>query len=251
MSYIVRANTALPKPKAWRVNQPVVSEEERQRRSIPTRRADISWIDATGEVHDRTIVVPALPMFQDALSAFAQGTLIQTPDGKVAIEDLQPGMKVSTAEGHAQEIMWIGSMIILPESPELSLPGLKLYRVTDGGYGLDSTTPDLLLGPAARILPGMFATGSSSPLRNIPDLADGYSTIEIRPVSPVRVFHICLGAHRLIYANGVLAESYHPGANSRLYVSQEMYEIFLRTFPHIDNEGGFGPQIHQRDVEAA
>ena len=250
MSYVVRANTALPKTKAWRVNQPEISEEEQRRRTIPTRRAEISWLE-DGQPLTRNAVVPALPLFQDALSAFAQGTLIQTPDGKVAVEDLQPGMKVSTAEGPAHPIRWIGSMTVLPNSPELNLPELKLFRVTDGGYGLERSAPDLLLGPAARILPGILATNSSSPLRNIADMADGSSVIEIKPMSPVRVFHIALDAHRLLRANGLLAESYHPGANSRLYVSREMYEIFLKLFPHLDNEGGFGIQAHQRGSEAA
>lgn len=251
MSYIVRANTNLPKPKAWRVNQPEVSEEERKRQTIPTRRAEITWLAQDGGAERRTTVIPAMPMFQDAFSAFAQGTLIQTPGGSVAIEDLTPGMKVATADGTAESVMWIGSMTIFPNSPELNLPDSTLYRVTDGGYGLDSSAPDLLLGPAARILPGLMAVNSSSALKSIPDMSDGHSVIQIRPMSPVRVFHLCLGNHRLIRANGILAESYHPGANSRLYVSREMYQIFLGLFPHLDADGSFGPMNHRRTAEAA
>lgn len=251
MSYIVRANATLPKPKAWRVNQPETTIEERRRQTIPTRRVEISWLGAGGQPENKSAVIPAMPLFQNAFSAFAQGSLIQTVDGYVAVEDLEPGMMLATAEGAPQPITWIGSMTIFPNSPELNLPEASLFRVTDGGYGLDRTAPDLMLGPGARLLPGLMATSSASPLKDIADLADGGSVISIRPMSPVRVFHICLPGHRLIRANGVLTESFHPGANSRLYVSHEMYAIFLGLFPQIENEGGFGPLNHRRQAEAA
>lgn len=246
MSYIVRSNAALPKPKAWTVNQTPISSDQRQRMTIPTRRAEITWQTDSGDVDSRTTVVPALPVFLDALSAFAQGTLIQTPQGSVAIEDLEPGMEVACADGPSEKIKWIGSMTIIPNCSDLNLPETALYRVTEGGYGLDASAPDLLLGPAARILPALMATDSRSALKNVADLEDGYSVLSIRPMSPVRVFHIALDNHRLLRANGVLVESFHPGSDARLHLSHEMFAIFLKMFPHLTNEGGFGPLRHNR-----
>lgn len=249
MSYVVRANSVLPKVKAWTVNQPAVSPAERERQTIPTRRAEISWLKEDGTVGSKNAVIPAMPVFLDAMSAVAQGTLIQTPEGKVAIEDLEPGMKVSTADGGVETIQWVGSMTMFPSSRDMNMPSSMLYRVTDGGYGLDRTAPDLMLGPAARVLPGMFATDSSSPLRDVKDMADGFSVIEIRPMSPVRVFHLALGNHRLIRANGVLIESYHPGSNVQLHLSREMLPIFMGMFPHLKGDGAFGALKHRRVVQ--
>lgn len=251
MSYIVRSNAALPKPKAWTVNQAPVSPAERQRMTIPTRRAEIAWLNEAGEAEQKTTVVPALPVFLDALSAFAQGTLIQTPGGYVAIEDLEPGMKVACADGPAETIRWIGSMTLIPNCSDLNLPEASLFRVTEGSFGLDASAPDLMLGPSARILPALMATDSRSALKNIDSLADGYSVLSIRPMSPIRVFHIALGSHRLMRANGVLVESYHPGSDARLHLSHEMFAIFLSMFPHMRNEGSFGPLRHQRTLNAA
>ena len=248
MSYIVRSNAALPKPKAWTVNQPVVSPAEKQRQRIPTRRAEITWLTQDGQVENKTCFIPAMPVFQDAMSAMAQGALVQTPTGPVAIEDLEPGMEVCTADGENEVIQWIGSMTIFPNAADLSLPQAMLYRVTDGGYGLDRSAPDLMLGPSARLLPGLSASDSASPLHNISGLADGYSVIEIRPMSAVRVFHISLKNHRLLRVNGVLVESYHPGAEARLNLSREMFPIFMGIFPHMTSEGDFGPQNHKRSA---
>ena len=225
--------------------------EERQRMKIPTRRGEISWLDTSGEVQNKSVVIPALPVFLEAMTAFAQGTLIQTSDGYVAIEDLEPGMTVVSADGGDETIQWIGSMTMMPNASDLNLPECCLYRVTEGGYGLDRAAPDLLLGPSARILPGLSPNMSGTCLKEISELVDGQSVVEIRPLSPVRAFHLGLASHRLIRANGVFAESYHPGANIRLHMSREMFQIFLGIFPHMASDGDFGPVVHKRLPNAA
>jgi len=67
----------------------------------------------------------------------------------------------------------------------------------------------------------------------------------------VRLFHIVLDEHSLLRANGVLVESYHPGAHARLNLSSEMFTIFMGLFPFMGNEGDFGPLNHHRQVHDA
>lgn len=246
MNYLVRSNAAMPKPRAWTVNQPARSEPRPETDNIVTRRVDIDWLSPDGATHSRTAVAPAMPLFESAFSAFAQGTLIQTDDGYVAIEDLKPGMKIATADGGTQPLMWIGSMTLFPQGANLGLESSHLYRMTDGGFGLDRSAPDLMLGPSARVLPGLMAIDSSSQLIDIDDLADGHSVIKIRPFSAVRVFHICLANHRLVRANGVLVETFHPGEDAHMHLSNEMFGHFLSMFPHIRGVADFGPMNHKR-----
>ena len=246
MSYIVRSNAATPKPRAWTVNQPTEQKERSESAKIITRRVDIEWMSGDGEIHQRTAIAPAMPMFEEAFCAFAQGTLIQTADGYVAIEDLSPGMQIATADGGTQPLKWIGSMTIFPNGETLGVEESHLFRLTEGGYGLDRSAPDLMLGPSARLLPGIMATDSSTRLIPIADMADGNSVIRVRPFSPVRVFHICLDNHRLIRANGVLAETFHPGGEARIHLSHEMFGHFMALFPHITSEADFGPLNHIR-----
>jgi hypothetical protein len=247
MSYIVRSNANMPKPKAWTVNRQAELEARSKQMKQVTRRYDVEWLTATGDTDSRTAVAPALQVFEEAFSAFAQGTLIQTADGYVAIDDLQPGDKIATADGGTQPLLWVGSMTVYPHNPELGLPTSQLYRLTDGSFGRDRLAPDLMLGPSARIMSGLLAIDSTSNLVSIDEAADGYSVIKISPMSAVRVFHLCLANHHLIRANGVLAETFHPGADIRMHMSHEMFELYMPLFPHLRSEADFGPLNHKRN----
>ncbi len=246
MSYIVRTKINPAKTPAWTVNRQALSAIKPKQLDVVTRRYEIEWLDSSGEAQSETRVAPAMPMFENAFSAFAQGALIQTDQGYVAIEDLQPGDKIATADGGLQKLMWIGSMTMFPQNLDLGVPAARLFRVTDGSYGHDISTPDLLLGPAARILPGVLATNSSSPLKQLGQLDDGNSVIGINLVSPVRVFHLGLASHHLIRANGILAESYHPGEQPHMKMPSELYSFFVDLFPHVESIDDFGPLNHKR-----
>jgi len=246
MSYIVRSNLNPVKPAAWTVARQTPSAIKPKELDIVTRRYEIEWLAEDGNIDSKTRVAPAMPMFENACSAFAQGTLIQTSDGNVAIEDLRPGATIATADGGPQTLLWIGSMTLFPRSLDLGLPTSQLFRITEGSFGHDVGGPDLMMGSAARILPGLMAINSTSPLLALDGLADGSAVIGINPVSPVRVFHLGLASHRLVRANGVLAESYHPGEQPHMHMSTELYPHFLGMFPHIKSVGGFGPLNHKR-----
>lgn len=244
MSYIVRSNTNLAKPRAWTVNRPSALPSKPAQLDVVTRRYEISWLDGDGCAQNKPIVAPALPVFEAAFSAFAQGALILTDKGYVAVEDLECGMAISTVDGGAQVLKWIGSMIMYPKNLELGVPSPGLFRFTEGGYGLESGAPDLMMGPGARVLPGVLATDSSSPLVPASELADGHSVIGINPVSPVRVFHLGLERHSLVRANGILCESYHPGTTPHMEMPTEVYGHFLGLFPHLEKLDDFGSMNH-------
>lgn len=246
MSYIVRPNSRIAKPKAWTANRTSTLPAQPAQLDVVTRRYEISWLDANGAAQTKPCVAPALPVFEAAFSALAQGDLVLTDQGYVAVEDLECGMSISTVDGGAQTLTWIGSMTMYPHNLELGVPAPKLFRFTEGVYGHDAGTPDLMMGPGARVLPGALATNSSSPLLPVSELADGQSVIGINPVSPVRLFHLGLSRHSLVRANGVLVESYHPGATPHMEMPAELYSHFLGLFPNLDTVDDFGTLNHQR-----
>ena len=248
MYYIVRSKAILPKPRPW-VNRPKQHNSRQKELDVVTRRYCVAWLSASGEAKSRTMVAPALPAFEQAFNAFAQGTLIRTEHGKVAVEDLQPGDQIATADGGLQPLMWIGSMTLFPQQVDLGLSSAQLYRITENIFGLDRSAPDLMLGAAARLLPGLFAVGSSSDLVDIDELADGQSVVMVRPMSAVRTFHLGLVGHRLIRANGVACESFHPGEYPHLDHSPEMFDIYMSLFPHVKSADDFGPLFHKRTGE--
>ena len=80
---------------------------------------------------------------EDAVSAFARGTLLQTVSGPVAIEDLDPGEMVETVDGPPALVTWIGSTMMVPHAPGQSEEMTQLVRIMCDALGLGRPMPDL------------------------------------------------------------------------------------------------------------
>lgn len=247
MNYSERPNVGLSElrkfseaPASWhaQTSAPAVPAE------FASRKYTTSWLENDGGTHTRVTSAPAIPMFETAFSAFAQGSLVQTDNGPVAVEDLQPGMNIETHDGRHLPLLWLGSMTIAP-AKRITETSEQLFRVTEGSFGPALGAPDLLLGAGARIMRN--GTGDAfAQLTNIESLADGSAVIAITPRSPVVVFHICLSSHCLIRVNDLILETYHPGQNAQYRLSQELLLDFIRFFPHIHKLSDFGPMNHRR-----
>ena len=96
---------------------PGLSDDGRPRRALPlTRRYEVAYLSNEGEVITANRVAPAMEIFEEAFSAFSRGTLIATPDGPVAIEDLVPGQLITTEDG-PRMLRWRGALTVIPGQP--------------------------------------------------------------------------------------------------------------------------------------
>jgi hypothetical protein len=75
---------------------------------------------------------PAIPLFENAFSAFAQGCLVMTVTGEVAVEDLHPGDMIMKADGTSAPLIWIGSSSFIPADSGKRTP---LVRVMADSLG--------------------------------------------------------------------------------------------------------------------
>lgn len=232
---------------AWTVRRP----RPEPRPTLTTRRYEMMWAASNGDIMDQCLSAPALPVFEDAFSAFARGALIPAEHGPVAIEDLLPGDRVETVNGDLLPIKWIGSMQLDTqgtrspnETPEC------LYRLMADSFGYGRPAPDLLLGRGARYLHRAHALksylGTAEALAPVSSLVDGQSVIEVTPMSSVKTYHICLPQHRLIRVNGVDLETYHPGTAASGQLLGTMRAKFMTLFPHLHELGDFGAMVHPR-----
>lgn len=220
-----------------------------------TRRFEIEWLDGEN-VMDGVHVAPALPVFEKAFGAFTHGVLIQTTEGPVAVEDLVPGMHLECANGRTTRLMWKGSIMIVPNAPTLNDEPDRLYRVMPDAFGLGRPVQDQTFGPHVRRLdrdPKIRASlGTELALVPLAALADGNSVIEVTPMSPTRVYHLACEDHATILAAGLEVESYHPGPETPLSLSEEMMAHFLQFFPYIRSLKDFGrltaPRLTRDDV---
>ena len=245
------------------LSQPAWTARKPSRTVVPvvntrmSRRFEFAWLEE-GAIHEKTLRAPALPVFEEAFAAFAHGNLIQTIDGPVAVEDLQPGAMLECAAGHTSQLLWKGSITLVPGvSSDADHPD-RLYRVMPEAFGLGRPVQDQTFGPHARRLdqdPKMRAAlGTSSALVPLRALVDGSSVIEVTPVSPTQVYHLACEGHETIYAAGLEVETYHPGPDAPFSLSDEMLAQFMQFFPHLGGLRDFGrlaaPRINADELLA-
>lgn len=215
------------------------------------RKYQITSLRTDGSVHHSEQIGPAMPMFETAFSAFAHGTLINTTRGQVAVEDLVPGMKLVTADRNPQQVLWIGSMTLVPGAAGIAPEDKRLTRITTDAFGMGRPASDLMAGPSARVLtrPSGRRNGFDGERALIParDLVDGTNVISIEPPRPVTVYHLCLRRHAIITAAGLEVESYHPGQGFERRMGQNMLALFLSFFPQIGEPRDFGLLSHARE----
>jgi hypothetical protein len=190
---------------------------------------------------------PAIPLFENAFSAFAQGCLVMTVTGEVAVEDLHPGDMIMKADGTSAPLIWIGSSSFIPADSGKRTP---LVRVMADSLGAGRPSGFITFGPTARVLhtPMHMRGGDSDQdvFTLMRDLVDGVNIIEIAPPTPVRLYHLCLEQHAAISIGGLHVETYHPGDTLTRDMPIRYREQFLGMFPHIKNEMDFGKLCHPR-----
>lgn len=215
-------------------------------RAPMTRRYEASWLTPSGDVDSSTRIAPAIPLFEEAFSALARGSVVMTDAGPVAIEDVQPGMRALTADGRAELVTWVGSMMIYPgASGANSEEQTTLTRITAEAFGHGRPMPDLVLGPRARLCLRdprlMRAAGVERAFVPARAFLDGVSVIEVTPVAPVTVYHLVLARQGALRVAGLEVESYHPGEGIEGMIEPRMLSLFAAQFPQIARLADFGP----------
>ncbi len=136
-------------------------------------------------------------------SCFGHGTLIRTPDGDRAVEDLAPGDLVLTAQGSALPVRWVGRSVVssLFGDPLRILP----VRIRAGALGVNLPVRDLLLSPNHGVHLGDSLVQAGA-------LVNGTSIVRVRDMPIVFTYwHLELDTHALVLAEGVAAESFLDG----------------------------------------
>lgn len=146
---------------------------------------------------------------------FTPGTMIQTEDGPVLVEDIEEGVRIQTKDNGCEEVLWIGSRRITGARMQV-MPHLRPIRLREGA--LDKGVPDtsihvspdhrmLLRGARARAL-----FNQDEVLVAARDMVDDHRVIVDRAVREVCYIHMLLPSHQVVFANGVETESFHPAS---------------------------------------
>jgi autotransporter passenger strand-loop-strand repeat protein len=130
---------------------------------------------------------------------FYPGTNIATPDGEVAVEALQAGDLVLTANG-VKPVRWVGQSHIHTRFADKlrSLP----VRITAGALGNGLPVRDLLLSPDHAVFIGGILAHASALVNDVTIFR------ETQVPEQFTYYHVELETHELLLAEGAQAESF-------------------------------------------
>ena len=152
---------------------------------------------------------PAATIATTDPTCFCTGTAIRTVDGDVAVEALRVGDRVVTASGGTRVIRWIGRRTLVPDD-HATPSALWPVRIRAGAFGTDEDGVPVP-SRALRLSPGhpvLVGTGPGEALVPIMCLINGTS-VERERVTSVTYWHVEIeGAHDILLAEGLPAESY-------------------------------------------
>ncbi len=149
-------------------------------------------------------------------ACFRVGTRLATPDGPVAVEDLDPGDEVTTAFGAVLKVRWIGHRTLSCRRHPRPWDVMPV-RIEAGAFRPGVPRRDLWLSPDH----ALFVDGVLIPVRYLMNGA----TILQEETDEVTYFHVetqnAAGAasHTVLMAEGLPAESYLDTGNRRAFAN--------------------------------
>ncbi|ODM49646.1 hypothetical protein A9320_14195 [Ruegeria sp. PBVC088] len=161
-------------------------------------------------------IVYASRSTDDFPTCFAEGTLIATPDGETAVEALRAGDLVTTAEGRAVPVKWIGRQTRLPF---FSGAAAAPVRIKAGALGNGLPHHDLTVTADHGMILDRLVINASA-------LVNG-SSIDFVPMAELpetfTVYHVETEDHDVILANGAPSETFIDYRDRRAFDNFDEY----------------------------
>ncbi|QHQ33927.1 Hint domain-containing protein [Algicella marina] len=165
---------------------------------------------------------------EGVLVCFVRGAMIETADGPRAVETLQAGDMVLTADNGYQPVRWAGSTRVSARGR------FAPVRVKAGALG-DGPSTDLLVSRKHRMLvKGWRAEllfGASEVLVTAESLINDGTIRRDASSARVEYFHVLFDRHELIWANGCLSESFNPSEAALSDMEAATRDEVLALFP--------------------
>uniref|UniRef100_UPI00273F739A Hint domain-containing protein n=1 Tax=unclassified Mameliella TaxID=2630630 RepID=UPI00273F739A len=167
-------------------------------------------------------------LYASGIPCFTSGTMIMTPDGEKLVEQLGVGDLVETVHDGPQPVLWHTTRN-LDQDDLLENPDLKPVWL-DGDWTGD---PRGLLVSAQHGIAVTPKSGGALRLVRASQLAKiaGGKARVARGKSKVKYVHLLFRKHQIVFANGIQAESFYPGAQAISSLGLAERLLFLAKFP--------------------
>lgn len=191
------------------------------------------------------IASPRRAAMPQGVICFTPGTRIATPQGPRPIETLRPGDLVLTRDNGPQPLLWSARRRLTGARLHV-MPGLAPIRLRAGALAEAAPEPDLIVSPQHRLLvtgPAAEALfGTPEVLVRACDLVNDLGIRPLHGLTGVTYVHLLLPRHELIWANGVLTESFHPGAAPLDHLDRDQARGLASICP---DPAAYGPPVRR------
>ena len=181
----------------------------------------------------------------DAIICFLSGSMIDTPSGLVAVEDLSVGDLINVYENnkpHIRSVKWSGyaHCTVKPEKPD-DMAGYPV-RILKDAISPGVPFKDMLI-TAEHCL---FFNGTFIPARM---LVNGRSVFYDKSITSYTYYHIETESHSVIMADGMLTESYLDTGNRRTFQQKSSVFIFNENTKSWGNDAAAPLDVSREHVE--
>ncbi|MFK7751216.1 MAG: Hint domain-containing protein, partial [Sedimentitalea sp.] len=188
----------------------------------------VSYFDADGVLTGTTEFFN----IETIIPCFTPGTLIATPKGERAVEDLRTGDRVITRDNGIQEIRWVGHKAMRPADLARATH-LRPIMIRQGALGNGLPERDMMVSPNHRVLVANDKTALYFEDREVLVAAKhltGLEGVDVVEVAQVTYIHFMFDQHEVVLSDGAWTESFQPGDQSLDGIGNaqrnEIYELF-------------------------
>jgi Ca2+-binding RTX toxin-like protein len=171
---------------------------------------------------------------------FTPGTMIATPRGEVAVENLRVGDKVITRDNGLQEIRWLGSKQ-MGWHEFAAAPHLRPILIKAGSLGDGLPERDMMLSPNHRVLVANDRTSlyfdEHEVLVSAKHLIGGRGVQQVESIGTT-YYHIMFDQHEVVLSNGAWTESFQPGDFSLKGLGNAQRNELFELFPELKSDTG-------------
>ncbi len=177
---------------------------------------------------------------ENVIPCFTPGTLIATPRGEVAVENLRAGDKIITRDNGMQEIRWMGRRD-LSWTDLAAAPHLKPILVRQGSLGNGLPERDMMVSPNHRLLVANDRTAlyfdEHEVLVAAKHLAAGKGIHSIDAAGATYIHFMC-DRHEVVLSNGAWTESFQPGDMTLKGMGNAQRSEIYDLFPELKTDAG-------------
>jgi hypothetical protein len=169
---------------------------------------------------------------------FVGGTLIETSNGMVPVEDLSIGDQVMTMSGHTVPIRWIGQRHV-SEQEFIASPKVRPVCISKDAFGPGCPNVDLYVSPLHRILVQGWAVqlafGEPSAFSHAIHLLNERTIQQCARPRSFNYYHILFDGHEVINSSGAMTESLYLGEGILSTFARPDVEELKYLFPNLED----------------